>query len=68
MKLIAIGDIGSYEVYVDMTREEATRRYDDAREWKDFRNLGSLEDRGITIKEIIVENGVFGAYDIWEES
>lgn len=58
MKLVAIGFLGDYTVYVDLSREEAIRRYD--AEYPDY----TVAKHGLHVKEVEVRDGRFQAYDI----
>lgn len=60
MKLVAIGFLGQFTVYVNVTKEEAIARYN--RENPDY----TAEDAG-TVREIEVKDGKFYAYDIWDD-
>jgi hypothetical protein len=59
VRLVAIGTVGRYDVYVGLTRSEAIARYnrehpdDDAADWH--------------IQEVTVTNGHFQVYDIWAD-
>ena len=59
MKLIAIGYIGSYRVYVNITKEEAIKRYEKE-------NLCNVTTDDIIVRELFV-NEEFNVYDIWTD-
>lgn len=61
MKLVAIGYLGHFTVYVGLSREEAVRRHE--REHPG----DTVEAAGLAVQEIEVKDGKFGVYDIWEE-
>lgn len=60
MKLIAIGGMGEYEVFVDVTREEAIRRFDEL--YPDY----TVAENSLNVREIDVPDGRFWVYDIEE--
>jgi len=60
MKLISIGFIGSKSVYVDISKEDAIKRFNI--ENPDF----TVEENNISVDEIEVKNGRFAAYEIWD--
>lgn len=62
MKLVAIGFLGEYVVYVDMTREDAMARYD--RENPDY----TIAENDLVVKEIDVRDGRFQVYEIEEDN
>lgn len=61
MKLVAIGFLGHFDVYVDVTREEAITRHN--RENPDY----TVESGNLTVLELEVKNNKFGAYSLWAD-
>jgi uncharacterized protein YhbP (UPF0306 family) len=59
MKLVAIGFLGHFDVYVDMTKEDAIARYN--RENPGY----TVESGNLTVFELEVKNGKFTAYSLW---
>ena len=59
MKLISIGFIGSKTVYIDISKEEAIKRY----------NKENLEytvvENSLSVEEIEIKDS-FNVYDIWD--
>lgn len=58
MKLIAIGFIGHYDVYINMTKEEAINLYNKQNP------TYTVEEENLHVKEINVTNNQFWAYNI----
>lgn len=68
-KIIRIGNIGQYKCYLNISREEAIRRYekssDDYPVEEIIIGLGSNPEEGWVIIEEIEFDSEFGSYDIW---
>jgi hypothetical protein len=58
MKLVAIGFLSEMRVYVNLSKEEAMKRYNE--ENPEY----TIEDNNLDVKEINVEDS-FWVYDIW---
>lgn len=59
MKLIAIGHLGSYTVYIGLTKNEAIQKYN--QENPSYK----VEENDLSVRELDV-NDKFYVYDIWE--
>ena len=60
MKLISIGFIGSKTVYIDISKEEAIKRYDEENpEYTVIKN-------DLSVEEIEVKDS-FHVYDMWDD-
>ena len=57
-KLIAIGFLGSYKVYINLSRKDAIERHKTEEPNSEINEL--------TIREMNIQDS-FGAYDIWAE-
>ena len=60
LRLVAIGFMGYYRVYVNVSAAEAVARHDRENPTE------TVADCNHTVREITVPAGVFEVYDIWE--
>jgi hypothetical protein len=61
MKLIAIGFVGNFTVYVNLSKKEAIARYNQENpDW-------TVEDNNLSVIEQEVVDGKFRVYDIFED-
>ena len=58
MKIVVIGFLGSMRAYVNLSREDAIKRYD--AENPDY----TVEVNGVMVEELEVKDS-FSVYDIW---
>jgi len=59
MKLISIGFIGDKTVYIDISKEEAIKRYD--KENPEY----TVVENSLSVEEIEIKDS-FNVYDIWD--